>query len=156
MQPQQPLEIHATAAQGEAVRVALLATDRKHGAAASLVPFPIVNADKGCQLQVILGTKNAALVLIEGTGFPPNADINLDTQTTGNTNTLHAKSSAEGRTIVPVLVNVKAQSSGETTVRYAGVNRAPSLQNSTAPAAPDPGCAPVVTFHWGENAYKLQ
>lgn len=156
MQPQQPLEIHTTAAQGEAVRVALLATDRKHGAAASIIPFPIVNADKGCQLQVILGTKNAALVLIEGSGFPPNTDLDLDTITSGATNTLHARSNAEGRTIVPVLVGVKPQTTGETTVRYAGANRAPSLQNSTTAATPAAACAPSVSFHWGEGAYKPQ
>ena len=53
----------------EAIRVALVAADKKHGAATSLVPFPIAAEDKGCKLQVIRGMKDEQLVLIVGDGF---------------------------------------------------------------------------------------
>jgi hypothetical protein len=156
MKPQQPVEIQATVAAGEAVRVALLGPDRRHGAAAIGIPFPIVNADKGCRLQVILGTKNAALVLIEGTGFPPNAEVKLDTMTASSASTLRTKTNGEGRLIIPVLLNIRTPNAGETTVRFAGIDHPPSLQGSSAPATPDPACAPAVSYHWGEGAYKLE
>lgn len=154
MKPQQPVEIEATVAPGEAIRVALLAPDRKHGAAASTIPFPIANTDKGCRLQVVLGTKNAALVLIEGDGFPPSTEVKLDTVTGAEATTLRTKTSSEGKLIVPVLIRISTPSAGQTTVRFAGIDRAPSLQGANAPATPDPGCAPAVSYPWGATAYK--
>jgi hypothetical protein len=130
--------------------------DRRHGAAASVVPFPIANSDKGCSLQVILGMRDAGLVLIEGTGFPPNTPLKIDAVTAGNTRTLHPKTNADGRMVFPLLPGANGQNPGETTVRFAGVNHVPSLANSNAPPPPDPDCAPAVTFHWGKGTYKTQ
>ena len=156
MQPHQPVEIQATVAPGEAVRVALLTMDRKRGAAASTIPFPLANVDKGCRLQVILGMKNAALVLIDGTGFPANTALTLDAITGDTTRPLHLKTSAEGRIIFPLLAGAKGETSGETTVRFAGVNRPPTLNTPTAAVPPTPDCAPSVTYHWGEGSYKAE
>ncbi len=160
MAANQPVELHATAAPGEPIRVAVMAMDRKRGAAASTIPFPNAGADKGCKLQVILGMKDAGLVLIDGTGFPPNTPLKLDAITGANTRELHPRANASGHIVVPllpVLTGAKGQTSGETTVRFAGVNRLPSLQTSaTTPPAMDPDCAPSVTFPWGEGSYKAQ
>jgi hypothetical protein len=152
----QPIEIKVTAASGEAIRVAVMGEDRRHGAAASVVPFPIANADKGCKLQVILGMTDASLVLIEGTGFPPNTPLKIDAVTGTNTRTLHPKTNADGRMVFPLLPGSNGQSNGETTVRFAGVNHVPSLANSNAPPSPDPDCAPAVSFHWGKGTYKAE
>jgi len=156
MQLHQPVEIRATAGSGEAIRVAVMGQDRRHGAAASAIPFPIANADKGCKLQVILGMTDASLVLIEGTGFPPNTPLKIDAVTGANTRTLHPKTNADGRMVFPLLPGANAQSNGETTVRFAGVNHVPSLANSSAPPAPDPDCAPAVSFQWGKGSYKAE
>jgi len=156
MQPHQPVEIQAIAAPGEAVRVAMLTMDRKRGAAASTIPFPLANTDKGCRLEVILGMKNAALVLIDGTGFPANSALTLDAITGDTTRPLNLKTSAEGRIIFPLLAGAKGQTSGETTIRFAGVNRAPTLNMPTEAAPPAPACAPSVTYHWGEGSYKAE
>jgi hypothetical protein len=154
MQPHQPVEIQTTAAAGEAIRVAVLSEDRRHGAAASVIPFPIANVDKGCKLQVILGMKEAALVLIEGTGLPANTAVKIDAITAGNTRTLHPKTNADGRLVSSILPGVSGQDSGETTVRFGGVNHIPSLAASSAPTPPDPDCAPAVSFQWGKGTYK--
>lgn len=156
MQPHQPVEIQATVAPGEAVRVALLTMDRKRGAAVSTIPFPLANADKGCRLQVILGMKNAALVLIDGTGFPANTPLTLDAITGDTTRPLHLKTSADGRILFPLLAGVKGETSGETTVRFAGVNRPPTLNTPKEAVPPPPDCAPSVTYHWGEGSYKAE
>jgi hypothetical protein len=156
MQPQQPVEIQVTAAPGEAVRVAMLSPDRKRGAAVSAIPFPIAMADKGCKLEVILGVKDAALVLVDGSGFPPNTPLKLEAITGDDTRTLHPQTSADGRMVVPLLAGVKGKTAGETTVRFAGVNRAPTLDTSKEAAQPDPDCAPSVHFAWGDGSYKVE
>jgi len=156
MQFHQPVEIQATVAQGEAVRVAVMGNDRKHGAAASAIPFPIANTDKVCKLQVILGMKDGALVLIEGTGFPPNAQTQIDLITGDNTRRLNSKTNNDGRLVIPLLPGTSGQSSGETTVRFAGMAHPPSLKASDAPAPPDPGCAPSVSFQWGKGTYRTE
>lgn len=157
MQPNQPLHIQTTAAPGEAIRVALIGADQKHGAATSAVPFPITSQDKGCKLEVLLGVRDASLVLVEGTGFPADKALKLDTITADNTRTISTKSNAQGQLVVALLSGAKGVDAGQTTVRYIGVSDAPSLQTPAAPAAPaasEPGCSPAVTFHWGKDSYK--
>jgi hypothetical protein len=156
MQPQQPVEIQVTAAPGEPLRLALLSPDRKRGAALSMVPFPVAMEDKGCKLQVILGVKDAALVLVDGTGFPPNTPLKIEAVTGDDTRTLHPQASADGRILMPLLVGAKGKTSGETTVRFAGVNHQPTLETPKEPAKPDPDCAPAVSFPWGNGSYKVE
>jgi hypothetical protein len=156
MKPNQPVEIQTAAAPAEAIRVALVGEDHRNGAAVAAVPFPIVNQDKGCKLQVLLGTKNAAMVLLEGSGFPPNSSLKLDTTTSGDTRTVTAKTNPDGNLAVAVLSGTQGQDAGDTTVRYAGILHNPSLQTSATPPPADPDCAPSVTFPWGKGSYKPQ
>jgi hypothetical protein len=156
MQANQPVEVHATVAAGEAVRVALVGETEKNGAAVTKVPFPIENENGGCKLQVILGVQDAAMVLIEGTGFPPGAPLKLDSTTAGQTRTLHPKSNPDGRMVAADLSAIKGQDNGQTTVTFAGVTHNPSLETDKNPPAPDPTCKPSVTFAWGTGSYKVQ
>lgn len=153
MKPDQPVQIQAVAAPGEAIRVALIGTDHSNGAAASVVPFPIVASDHGCSLQVILGIKDAGLDIVQGDGFPANSTIRVETTTAGQTQTLDSKTSPGGRVVFAVLPAEHGGASGETTVRYLGVLHTPG---EPAPARPDPVCAPAITFHWGQGTYKPQ
>lgn len=154
MQANQPVTIEATAAQGEAVRVALVGDSEKNGAAASAIPFPMASEDQGCRLQVLLGVKDAAMVLVEGTGFPPNTALKMDTTTLGDTRTLHPKTNADGRMVFAVLPEAKGQESGQTTVTFAGLMHMPSLETEKNPPAADPACKPSVQFAWGNGSYK--
>ncbi|HTX41887.1 MAG TPA: hypothetical protein VMD25_08680 [Acidobacteriaceae bacterium] len=153
MKADQPVTIQAVAAPGEAIRVALIGADRSNGAATSVVPYPIVNADKGCSLQAILAMKDASLDIIQGNGFPPSSTVKVETTTAGQTQTLNSKTDPNGRMVFAVLPAEHGGTSGETTVRYVGILHTPG----EPPAAkPDPACAPVVTIHWGEGTYKPQ
>jgi hypothetical protein len=154
LQPNQPVDIQATVAAGEPVRVALVGDTEKNGAAASLVPFPIVKEDQGCRLQVILGVKDAAMVLVEGSGFPPNTALKVDSTTLGSTRTLHPKTTADGRMVFAVLPEAKGQDAGQTSVTFAGVMHDPSLETDKNPPAPGPTCKPSIQFGWGKGAYK--
>jgi hypothetical protein len=152
MQPGEPIVVKTTAASGEPVRVALVAADRKHVAAATAIPFPITNVDQGCRLSVVLGLKDAAMVLVQGAGFPPNTPLRLESTTAGQTGTLTPTTNPEGRTTVIVMPAAKGAQAGDTTVRFAGVAHSAGFQTSAA--ASDPACQPSVTFHWGKGSYK--
>lgn len=137
MKPGTPITITTTAAKGEAVRVALIAADHKHGAAVSYVPFPLEGSDQGCKLQVILGAKDAELVLVEGEGFKQDANYTLGTESFGQKRPFSAKVNAHGRFIAAVTPWVPNHTAGDTVVYY---------QSST--------CSPTVNIHWGKDTYK--
>ena len=137
MKPGTPITITTTAARGEAVRVALIASDRKHGAAVSFVPFPIEGVDKGCKIDVLLGSKDAELVLIEGEGFKQDATYTLGSESYGQKYPLRAAISARGSFIAALTPWAPGHDTGDTTVYY---------QSST--------CTPTVSFHWGKDTYK--
>ena len=156
MKPSQPVTLEATAAPGEAIRVALVSENHKQGAATSAIPFPLASVDKSCKLQILLGMKNAAMVLVEGSGFPPNAILKLDTITGDSTKTLSAKTDPDGRLVAAMLPAEPGHPAGQSTVRYGGIIHPPTLQTSSTPLPPDPSCSPSVTIPWGPGSYKPQ
>ena len=137
--PGQPIEVTVTAAKGEVERLAVVATDHKHGAAAETTPFPIAGDDKGCKMQIELGTRNAELVLIRGEGFQPSTPIALQTESLGEKHTLNGKTDDKGGFVLGTLPFVVGNDSGDTKVSYSS-----------------PTCSPSVTFHWGKNAYRAE
>lgn len=96
------------------------------------------------------------MVLLEGTGFPPNSSLQLDTITSGDSRTVTAKTNQEGKLVVAILSGAQGHDAGDTTVRYAGILHTPSLQTPATIPPADPGCAPSVTFSWGKGSYKPQ
>lgn len=155
MQTNQPVALETTASAGEPLRVALVSEDRKKAAAITAVPFPIQGTDQGCKLQVVLGVRDADLVLVEGSGFPPSAAVKLTSVTYGQLHNLNAKTNAAGHLIFALLPAAKDHPSGETTVRYDGIVQ-PAAAPGAAPATPASTCGPAVTFHWGQGSYKPQ
>lgn len=136
-QPGTPITITATAAKGEAIRAGLVASDRKHGAAVSYVPFPIEGADKGCKIDVLLGSKDAELVLIRGDGFQHDSTYTLGTESFGQKHPLTATINAQGHFAAALTPWVPNHDAGDTVVYY---------RSST--------CTPTVSFHWGKDTYK--
>jgi hypothetical protein len=135
--PGTPITITTTAAKGEAIRLGLVTPDRKHGAAVSLVPFPIEGQDKGCKLSVILGSKDAELVLVKGEGFQKDATYTLGTESYGEKHPLSATINPQGHFVAAITPWVHPHDSGDTVVYY---------QSST--------CSPTVSLHWGKDTYK--
>jgi hypothetical protein len=139
MKANDPVEVTTTAAKGEAIRLALVADDRKSGAATSMVPFPIEGKDKACMLQVLLGARDAELVLVEGDGFDPNVPFTLGSETFGVKSALSAKPDAKGHLVAAVTPYVAGHDSGDTVIYY----------QSDA-------CTPTLSFHWGKDNYKAE
>ncbi|HET8636302.1 MAG TPA: hypothetical protein VFL96_05590 [Acidobacteriaceae bacterium] len=137
MKPGTPISLTTTAAKGEPIRVALVAADNKHGAAVTEVPFPIVGSDRGCNISVILGSKNAELVLIEGTGFKNDKTYTLGTESYGEKHPLKAAVNGKGQFIAALTPWAPNHDIGDTVVYY---------QSDS--------CSPTVSFHWGKDSYK--
>lgn len=154
MKLDQPLEIQATAAPGEPIRAALIGEDHSNGAAAQAVPIPIANTDKSCSLQVLLGMKDADMVVVEGIGFPPNSTVRIETVTGTQTRNQNSKTDAAGHLAMAFMPAAAGQTAGTTTVRYVGVVAPAGTTASAAPAPSDSGCSPSVSFPWGSNSYK--
>ena len=139
VKPGAPVEVTATVAKGEAVRVALVAVDKKHGAAVSVVPFPIATEDKGCKLQVVRGSKNDELVLIMGDGFAATDTFVAGSESFGEKRPLSARPNPNGHFVVALTPWVTGHDEGDTVV-YA----------QTA------ACSPTLSFHWGKDTYKAE
>jgi hypothetical protein len=154
MQLNQPVVVEASAAAGEPIRVALIAADARRAAATTAVPFPISDEDKGCRLSVLLSLRDAGMVLVDGSGFPPNTPLEMEAVTGAETRSLHPKTDPSGAFVIIVLPTEKGQTAGDTTVRFAGINHFPTLNTTNAPPPADPDCRPSVTFHWGKGSYK--
>lgn len=137
MKPGTPVTITTTAAKGEPIRVALVAADNKHGAAVTVVPFPIEGADRGCKISVILGAKEADLVLVEGEGFHNDSTYTIGTESYGEKRPFKIAVNGNGRFIGALTPWVPNHDTGDTVVYY---------QSST--------CTPTVSFHWGKDSYK--
>lgn len=162
----QPVQFQTAAAPGEAVRAALIGEDHSNGAATQAIPFPIADTEKGCYLQVLLGMKDADMVVLEGNGLPSNAIVKIDKLSGNQTQILKSRTDPAGHMAMLVLPSVPGQTSGTTTLRYVGVDTpaAPTPQAGKAPAAngasqsspapATPACSPAVSFHWGPGSYK--
>lgn len=135
--PGAPIAITISAAKGEAIRVGLVTGDRKRGAAVSLIPFPIEGADKGCKISVILGSKDAELVLVRGEGFQKDATYTLGYESFGEKHPISATINPQGQFTAAITPWVTGHDSGDTVIYY---------QSST--------CTPTVSFHWGKATYK--
>lgn len=139
MKPGTPIVITATVAKGEPIRVALVATDHAHGAAASLIPYPIEGQDKGCKLDVVLGAKNAELVLIKGSGFKQDTTYTFGSESYGEKHGIATTIRPDGTFVTALLPEIPNHPYGSTVIYY---------QSAT--------CTPTVSFNWGQGSYKVQ
>jgi uncharacterized protein YoaH (UPF0181 family) len=137
--PGSPVEVTLTAAKGEVERLAVVATDHKHGAASSVTPFPITADDKSCKMEVQLGTRNAELVLIRGEGFPPSTTVALQSESLGEKHTLSPKTDEKGNFVFGALPFVVGNDAGDTKISYTSAT-----------------CNPSLSFHWGKNSYHAE
>jgi len=69
------LQISVQAVQAEPVRYALASSDKALLVYGTVVPFPLTDTDRGCQLEVRLAHSDATAVLIYADGLPANAEI---------------------------------------------------------------------------------
>ena len=121
-----PIEFTFNPTKGEPFRLAVVSPTSR--AAIVLVPLPIEGKDKGCTISVVRLTPKFELVYATGKGFPPDFDVQFDTQSYGEKNPVTAKTDAGGNLNFGLLPFVAGHAKGTTTVRVIGGQCSPSLK----------------------------
>ncbi len=132
--PNDPIDLALRPVPGEPARFGVVSMDGSIKVFAKIVPLPLKGEDKGCSVEAVLLTPGSELVLIEGTGFPPNSDIALDSESEGERHGGKAKTDADGRYVSGILPYKQGVARGTTKV---------NLKAS--------GCSPSVSFPWGKR-----
>jgi hypothetical protein len=101
------------------------------------VPFPNSAVDKGCRLQSIIGSPKGELTFVEGTGFDPNEDLTIDSESYGEKHHDVTKAAADGSFFSAVMPFVLGKKSGKTVWEIKARS-----------------CHPKLTFSWG--TYQLE
>jgi hypothetical protein len=103
-------------------------------------PFPIRSADHGCQLELVRMTPNGELLMLFGSGFPPNQKISLESNSAGEEHMSVSQTDAQGNFRKAVLPFVLGKTSG-------------SVQDKVTDGA---DCRPSTSTEWGEGSRELQ
>jgi hypothetical protein len=135
--PDDPINIKAQAAAGEAKRMAVVSPDGKIAGFAETIPFPIEASDKSCKLAVVRMGASAETVAVRLTGFAPNERLTLTTRTD----------------IEEASVDESADKQGS----WTGVVKLPSKSQGKASIGVAPviaqRCKVAVSFDWGTGSY---
>lgn len=131
------LDVSFTVARGEPVRFVLRTADAKIMIGGTLVPFPIEANDKRCKLSALLADPAANSVLLYADGFPPNADITLQSGSAGTSQQRTLHTDARGSASAVDEPHVKGADSGTATETIQGGN-----------------CHVSVAVPWGKANYK--
>jgi hypothetical protein len=135
--PNSPIELMFFAGKSEPMRLALANDDSHVRGFVQVIPFPNSVTDKGCSLQSILGTPKGELTYIQGSGFEPNEELTMNSESYGEKNNGVAKAEADGSYFAAALPNVLGKTSGTTVWSVKGKN-----------------CNPKLSFSWG--TYQLE
>ena len=118
---------------GEPVRVALMVPDNSAKLLAEEMPLPLVANDGGCRLRGVLLAKNAEVVLVEGTGFPPVTPMTVTSVSNGETRTDIKRTDQDGYFLMANLPKTPGTESGEMKMTVKSQS-----------------CAPTLTVPWGQ------
>jgi hypothetical protein len=117
---------------GEIYRHALISDDKKSKIYFSIVPFPIVEKDKACSLEVVELKSGFGLVLVRGSGFQPSEHIQFHTESYQDVHNATVTADAQGHFDAPYTPWVKGRTMGVSQVSATGKS-----------------CAPKLSFNWG-------
>jgi hypothetical protein len=132
--PDDPIEIPFRPVPGEPVRVGVVSHDGAVEAFAKIVPLPLQGEDKGCQVSAALLTAGAELVFVEGTGFTPNTELSMVTNSEGEKHDVKGKVDSQGRYISALLPYKQGLTRGTANIRLKGK-----------------ACSPSVDVSWGKS-----
>jgi hypothetical protein len=121
-----PIDFTFNPAKGEPFRLAVVSPTSR--VAIVLVPLPIEGKDKGCTISIVRLTPKFELAYATGTGFPPDFEVQFDTQSYGEKNPFAAKTDASGNLNFALLPFVAGHAKGTTTVKAIGGQCSPSFK----------------------------
>lgn len=133
--PNDPIDLVLQPAPGEPARFGLVSTDGATKVFGTIIPLPLRGEDRGCRIEAILLTAGSELVLIEGSGFPPNSDLQMKSVSEGERHGNNGKADANGKYTTAILPYKQGVTHGVAVV---------DLRTSV--------CAPSVEFRWGRRS----
>jgi len=127
-------ELHLTYSPGiaEIYRHALISDDKQSKIFFSFVPFPMIEKDKACSLEVVELKPGFGLVLVRGSGFHPGEEVKFLAESFQDVHRAGVKADAQGRFEAPYTPWIPGHEMGESKV------------SATAKS-----CAPKISFNWG-------
>ena len=128
-----PVSLPLRPAPGEPMRVGLVSTDGTVKIFASIVPIPLEGKDHGCHISATLLTRNAEVVMFEGSGFQPGADVEVDSVSGKEVRKQAKQADERGNFMTVDLPFVEGQSHGNVKM---------TLKSGK--------CSPSVTVGWGK------
>ena len=135
-----PIQLRFSPVRSEPIRISLVSKDEKHiRAFFSLVPIPNRATDKNCSLEEVMLSPLSALVALQGSGFEPNADIQMLSESEGEHHDGQLKSDADGNFYFAMATGVQGKDKGLTKVSV--ISR---------------GCALSLSFPWGNDSYQYE
>jgi len=90
------VDFSVQAARGEPLRVMLATADGSFLVPGTLVPFPVLGADRKCRLEARLAMPEGEAVLIYADGLPPNVDVPFKSVSEGELHTGMLHTNAHG------------------------------------------------------------
>jgi hypothetical protein len=136
--PDDPINIKAQAAAGEAKRMAVVSPDGKIAGFAEAIPFPIEASDKSCKLAVVRMGASAEAVTVRLAGFAPNERFTLTKLT--NTEEAAIDQSADKQGSWTGVVELPSKGQGK-----ASITIAPVIGQH---------CKVAVSFDWGTGSNR--
>jgi len=138
--PDDPINMKAQAAQGEAKRLAVVSSDGKIAGFAEAIPFPIEASDRSCRLSVVRMGGSSDAVTVRLAGFTANEQITLRTLTDREESAVDKSADQQGN--------------------WTGVVKLPSKGQSKASISVTPvtgqNCKVAVSFDWGPGSNHPQ
>ncbi len=131
-------ELHfaVQAARAEPVRYALASTDKALLVYGTVVPFPLTDNDRGCELEVRLALSDATAVLIYADGLPANKEIPFQKLSADKPETGKFSVNAQGHAVETEILSTVGKDKGTLKVSLAV-----------------PECSVAVEIPWGEGSY---
>jgi hypothetical protein len=126
--PNDPIDVTVQPVPGEPLRVGLVSEDGATKVFARLVPIPLRGEDRGCAVEGILLTPGAELVLIEGSGFPANGGLQVDSDSEGERHTERKTADGDGRYVGAMLPYIKGAGRGILKVTLKSADCSPSIK----------------------------
>jgi hypothetical protein len=126
--PNDAIDLPFSPVPGEPVRLGLVSADGATKVFAKLVPRPLRGEDHGCSVEATLLTPAAEIILIEGSGFPPNSDLVLDSNSEGERHSGPGKVGPDGSYVSGVLPYKAGVKFGKVQVNLKSAKCSPSVE----------------------------
>jgi len=127
------------AGKGEPKRFALVSEDQKLLVPGTLVPYPIEAKDKACSVQALLASPHGEAFLLQGSGFPRQTTVNVESISAGERQTGNFQSSVTGELTATVFPFVEGKDSGVAEVHLS-----------------TPDCKLDLKLPWGKDSYHIE